>query len=53
MKVENESFKMIQMNFFIKQNQSHRYRGKTYSNQGEIGGGMSWEIGNDMYTCEY
>ena len=52
MKLENESLKMIQMNSFMKRKLSHRSREKkkTYSNQGENGGGMNWEIGNDIYT---
>ena len=43
-------FKMVQMNLFTKQKQSHRCRKQTYGYQWEIRGGINWEMGMDMYT---
>ena len=49
-----ESRKMVQMNLFAKQKQSHRCRKQTYGYQGgKGGGGMNWEIGIDIYTLVY
>ena len=42
--------KMVQMNLFTKEKQSHRCRKQTYGYQWEIRGGINWEIGIDMYT---
>ena len=42
--------KMVQMNLFTKEKQSHRWRKQTYGYQWEIRGGINWEIGIDMYT---
>ena len=38
------------MNLFTKQKQAHRHRKQSYSYQGRIGGGLSWEIKIDIYT---
>ena len=49
-----ESRKMVQMNLFAKQKQSHRCRKQTYGYQGgKGGGGMNCEIGIDIYTLVY
>ena len=48
-----ESRKMVQMNLFVKQKQSHTYRKQTYGYQVGEGGGMSWEIGTDTYIYYY
>ena len=46
--------KMIQMNLFTKQKQTHRLRKQTYGYQrGKIGGGINWEFGIDIYTLLY
>ena len=46
--------KMIQMNLFTKQKQTHRVREQTYSYQeGRVRGGIDWEFGIDMYTLLY
>ena len=46
--------KMIQMNLFTKQKQTHRLRELTYGyHGGGWGGGIDWEIGIDMYTLLY
>ena len=41
------------MNLFIKQIGSHRCRKQIYGHQGGKGGGISWEIGIDIYTLLY
>ena len=42
------------MNLFTKQKQSHRCKKQTYGYQGgKVGGGINWEIGNDIYTLLY
>ena len=41
---------MTQKNLFAKQKQRHRHREKTWIPEGGIGGGMTWEIGIDIYT---
>ena len=47
---------MVQMNRFVGQKLSHRYREQTYGHKGGKaaccggGGGTNWEIGIDMYT---
>ena len=46
--------KIVQMNLFTKQKQSHRHREQTYGYQGEKElGGMSQEIGTDIYILLY
>ena len=51
--------KMIQMNLFTKQKQTHRLREQTYGYQEERvveagwWGGIDWECGIDMYTLRY
>ena len=47
--------KMIQMNLFTKQKQTHRHRKQTYSYQrGKVGGGgINGKFGNDIYTLLY
>ena len=46
--------KMIQMNLFIKQKQTHRHRKKIYGYQrGKGGGGINWEFGINRYTLLY
>ena len=46
--------KMIQMNLFTKQKQTHRLRKQTYGYQrGKPGGGINWEFGIDIYTLLY
>ena len=46
MSLNVESRKMLQVNLFAKQKQSHRCREQTYGYQG----GMNGEIGVDIYT---
>ena len=43
--------KMVQMNIFTKQKQSHRCGKQTYGYQGW--GRINWEIGIDIYTLLY
>ena len=46
--------KMIQMNLFTKQKQTHRLRERIYGYLGEReGGGLDWEFGIGMYTLLY
>ena len=46
--------KMIQMNLFTKQKQTHRLREQTYGYRGEgRGAGIDWEFENDTYTLLY
>ena len=51
-----EPRKTVQMNQFAGQKLRHRCREQTYGHQGGKvagavgGGGMIWEIGNDVYT---
>ena len=45
-----ESRKMVQTNLSAKQKWRYRHREQTYGYQGESGGGMTWEIGIDIYT---
>ena len=47
--------KTVQRNLLAKHKQRHRHREQTYRYKGEIGGGMSWEIGIDIYplSVEY
>ena len=45
---------MVQMTLFTKQKQSHRCRKQTYGYQrGKGEGGITWEIGSDIYTLLY
>ena len=48
-----ESKKVIQMNLFIKQKQSHRCRKQIYAYQGIRAGGINWDIGIDLYSLLY
>ena len=42
--------KLIQMNLFIKQKQTHRHRKQSYGYQrGEVGGWINWELGIDIH----
>ena len=45
--------KVVQMNLFTKQKQSHRCRKQIYGYWGEKEGGINWEIGIDIYTLLY
>ena len=45
--------KMIQMNLFTKQKQTHRLREQTYGSQGVKVVGTDLQIGMDMYTLLY
>ena len=44
-----EPKKMIQMNLFIVQKYSHRYRKQIMVTVGKGEGGVNWEIGIDIY----
>ena len=44
---------MIQMNLFTEQKQTQRLRKQTNGYQGEVEGGINWEIGIDVYTLLY
>ena len=44
-----ESRKMVQINLFVKQKQSHRRREQTYGYQGRASG-MNPEIGTDIHA---
>ena len=42
---------MVQMNLFSGQEKRHRHRDQMGGRGGEeVGGGMNWEIGTDLYT---
>ena len=43
----------VQMNLFTKWKQSTKFRKQMYGYQGETGGGITWEIGIDLYTLLY
>ena len=45
--------KMVHMNLFTKQKQSHRFRKQFFGYQEYEGGGIDWEIGVDIYTLLY
>ena len=45
--------KMIQINLFTKQKQTHRLRKWTYGYQKGRVGGIDWEVGIDTYTLLY
>ena len=46
--------KIIQMNLFTKQKQTHRHREELMVTRGERwGGGIDWEFGIDRYTLLY
>ena len=46
--------KIVQMNLFTKQKQTHRFRERTYGYREEgWGEGIDWEFGIDMYTQLY
>ena len=45
------NLKMIQMNFFTKQKQSHRHRKQTYSYQRRKGEGINWSMGLTNTHC--
>ena len=52
--MQNLKKKMIQMNLFTKQKQTHRLREGTYGYQwGRVWGGIDWEFGIDMSTVLY
>ena len=46
-------YKMLQMNLFTKQKQSHRQRKQIYGYQMVNGGGVDWEFGINRYTLLY
>ena len=47
-------YDMTQMNLFMKQKQTHRYREQTCGCQGgRDGEGIDWEFGTDIYTLLY
>ena len=48
-----ESKKVVQMNLFTKQKESHRFRKQSFGYQGYEGGGINWEIGIDIDTLLY
>ena len=48
-----ESKKMIQMNLFTQQKQTHRLRERTYGYRRGRLRGKDWEFGIDMYTLLY
>ena len=55
-----EFLKVIQMNLFTKQKQTHRLRQRTYSNRrawgvdrGSVEGGIGWGFRTGMYTLLY
>ena len=45
--------KMMQMNLFTKQKQTHRIENKLMVTKGERGGVIDWEFGTNMYTLLY
>ena len=46
--------KMLQVNLFTKQKQTHRLRKQTYGYQrGKVGGGINDEFGINRYTLLY
>ena len=47
-----KSKKMVQMNLLTNKKQSYRCR-KSYGYGGKQGGGINWEIGNDICTLLY
>ena len=47
-----ESRKMVQINLFAKQKQTHGCREQMYSHV-EVAGGMNWKIEIDIYTYGY
>ena len=47
------NLKMIQMNLFTAQKQTHRFRKQTYGYQRGRGGGINWEYGINRDTPLY
>ena len=45
--------KIVQMNLFAQQKQSHMCRKQIYGYQQGKGGGINWEIEIDIYTLLY
>ena len=51
--MQNLKKKMVQMNLFTEQKQSHICRKQTCYQGGKWGGGVNWEIGIGIYTLLY
>ena len=45
--------KMIEMDLFTKQKQTHNHRKQAYGYQREVGGGINWEYGINRCTLLY